>query len=80
MENTFEYGITEGYEALSIGWGCPLEAPIQSLAGGFGSELLGYINYFLPITEISLILSTWLIAIGLYYVASIVMRWVKAIS
>jgi hypothetical protein len=69
----FEFGIDEGYEQLQIGWGCPLEAPIQSIGHGFGSELMGYINYFLPLSEMTAIL------VG-YYLASIAMRWIKAIS
>jgi hypothetical protein len=69
-----------GHEAMRIGWGCPLIAPIEAIRGGVGSEVLGYINYFLPLAEMTAILSAWVIAIGAYYTASIVMRWLKAIS
>jgi hypothetical protein len=72
--------VNQSQEALRIGWGCPLEGPISRVSSGFGNELLGYVNYFLPIAEMAAILSVWVIAIGAYYVASIAMRWIKAIS
>ena len=75
-----EFGVEAGQQALEIGWGCPLHAPIQTITGGFGFELLGYINFFLPLSEFAAILSVWTIAIGAYYIASIVLRWVRAIS
>ena len=75
-----EWGVTQGQEMLRIGWGCPLHAPIQGITGGMGWEMLGYINYFLPLAEFSTILTGWVMAIGAYYVASTVLRWIKAIS
>jgi len=78
-ENVFNFGLEEGYQQLQVGWGCPLEAPINSLTNNL-SGILGYINFFLPISELAGILTAWLIAIGCYYIASIVLRWVKAVS
>ena len=75
-----DWGLTEGTEAIKIGWGCPLESPIQSIRTGIGNEVLGYINYFVPMSELAGILSLWVLAIGMYYVASIFMRWAKAVS
>jgi len=75
-----EWGYEEASEALRIGWGCPLEGPISNISSSFGADLLGYINYFLPITEMVVIMTGWLVAIAAYYIASIAMRWIKAIS
>jgi hypothetical protein len=75
-----EWGVTQGNEALRIGWGCPIEPHIQSIANGIGSQLLGYINYFLPLSEMVGITAAWLIAIASYYIASVVKRWIKVIS
>jgi hypothetical protein len=63
-----------------IGWGCPLHAPLQTFATSQTAEIIGGINYFLPVVEMALLLSIWVGAIGLYYLASIALRWVKAIS
>ena len=76
----FEWGIEASQQALQIGWGCPIEPFIQTIANGFGSQLLGYINYFIPISEMLGALTLWLIAIGGYYLASIILRWAKAVS
>jgi len=76
----WEWGIDTGNEVLRIGWGCPLDAPIRSIPGSIGGEALGYINYFLPIAELSMILTGWVVAVGAYYLASVVLRWIKAIS
>jgi len=74
------WGEGEGIEAMIIGWGCPIEPHIQTISNGFGSQLLGYINYFLPLSEMVAITVAWLFAIGAYYLASIILRWYKAIS
>lgn len=43
-------------------------------------EYLGYINWFIPIYSILTLLEGWLIAIVVYYVVQIVLRWIKAIE
>lgn len=41
---------------------------------------LEYINYFIPVDTIIAITSAWVTAIGVYYLYSIALRWIKAIS
>lgn len=41
---------------------------------------LGYINYFIPIGNFIKIGTVWLSAIGLYYLYSVIARWIKLIS
>lgn len=41
---------------------------------------LGYLNYFLPIGTCMKIGAAWLTAIGLFYLYSVIARWVKLIS
>lgn len=41
---------------------------------------LGYINWFLPISEMLGVAALWLTAITVYYIYSVVARWVKLIS
>ena len=41
---------------------------------------LGYLNYFLPISQIIAIGEAWLVAIGLFYAYQIILRWIKAIE
>jgi len=82
-ENThvsFAWGVESANQALRVGWGCPLVNPINNITQGISSEILGYINYFVPLAEFTAILSLWVLAIGAYYIASIVLRWIKAVS
>ncbi|MNM42876.1 hypothetical protein D3C81_537260 [compost metagenome] len=44
------------------------------------AEYLPYINYLLPISEVIVILSAWVTAIGIYYIYQIALRWIKAIK
>lgn len=46
--------------------------PVQSFLSG--------LSWIIPFSQILAILELWLTAIGLYYIASIVLRWVKAIN
>lgn len=41
---------------------------------------LGYLNWFIPIKELLIIGASWLGVIGLFYLYSIILRWVKAIE
>ena len=58
----------------------PFREFIDSLRHTFGLEALGYLNYFLPISEFLGILTLWVSAILLYYAVSVVLRWARAIS
>lgn len=41
---------------------------------------LGWFNWFVPIGQMIAIGEAWLVAIGLFYLYSIVLRWIRAIS
>lgn len=41
---------------------------------------LGYVNWFIPVGRMLDVGTAWLAAIALYYMYSIVARWVKLIS
>lgn len=41
---------------------------------------LGYLNWFMPVSEMLAIGSLWLVAIGVYYLWSVVARWINLIS
>lgn len=43
-------------------------------------ELLGMVNWFIPIYSFIGILEGWLVCVGVYYVYQIVLRWVNAIE
>ena len=55
----------------------PFTDIINSLAA---LPFLGYLNWFLPIGTFIKIGSAWLAAIGLYYLYSVIARWIKLIS
>jgi len=74
------WGVEESVAALVVGWGCPLHAPIYNITSGVSGEVLGWLNFFFPIAELGSILFVWVIAIGAYYVGSVVLRWVRAVS
>lgn len=41
---------------------------------------LKYINYFIPISDFIAIGEAWLVAVGLFYLYSIILRWIRAID
>lgn len=79
--NTIIDGLVTAVNAL-LGWlpKDPLLGPINSIRDTLGSELLGYINYFLPISEALTFLSAWVAYIAVYYIVSFALRWAKGIS
>lgn len=43
-------------------------------------ELLGYVNYFVPVGAMLAIGTGWLTAIGIYYLYQTILRWAKTIK
>lgn len=41
---------------------------------------LGYLNWFFPVRGCLIVMVTWLTAIAVFYLYSIIMRWVKMIG
>lgn len=56
------------------------KSPFQFVASSQFGELLAKINFFVPIYEFIAILEAWLIAVGVYYLYSVVARWLNAIE
>lgn len=55
----------------------PFAETIDSLEG---LPFLGYLNWFVPVGEMLSAAMLWLAAITVYYLYSVVARWVKLIS
>jgi hypothetical protein len=66
-------GIADG-----LVWLLPM-SPFSALELAFDSELMGYINYFLPVSEAVNLLAGWGIAILAWYLYMLILRWIKAI-
>ena len=55
----------------------PFRDFIDSVAG---IPYLGYLNWFVPVGDILVVMGVWLAAITLFHIYSIVMRWLKVIG
>lgn len=54
--------------------------PFNFISNSQFSSLLSKINYFIPIYEFVVILETWIVSVGIYYLYSVWARWIKAIE
>lgn len=63
---------------LSVLPGSPFAGFLNNFNNVF-KPYLGILNYFIPIGDFLIIFSVWLSAIALFYVYSIILRWVKMI-
>lgn len=43
-------------------------------------EWLGFLNWFFPVSAFLGVMAIWLTAVGLFYLYSVLMRWVKMIG
>lgn len=43
-------------------------------------QILGYVNYFVPVAAMLAIGTGWLGAIGIYYLCQTILRWTKTIK
>ena len=56
-------------------------SPFRPLINRFADlPALGWINWFVPVGEAVAVSAAWLVAIGLFYLYSIALRWLKAID
>lgn len=56
-------------------------SPVQRYLSVFDDlPYLSWLNWFIPVSSILIVMETWLTAIALFYLYSIILRWVKAIS
>lgn len=56
-------------------------SPFKDFIEGVGSiEYLGMLNWFFPVGPCLAVMAAWLGMVGLFYLYSIVMRWIKAIG
>lgn len=61
------------------------DSPFQSALSGISqnsaiSDILGYVNYVLPISEALAVMSVWLVAIGVFYAYQCLLRWTNNID
>ncbi len=57
------------------------QSPFRNALDNFtDNEILQYVNWFIPISEILGILALWLTAIIGFYAYQIILRWIKAIG
>lgn len=52
-------------------------SPIQSMVGSLDglTQGLGWLNWFIPISDCLAIMSVWLVAIGIFYGYRAIMHW-----
>ena len=60
--------------------GDPFTEYIYQLKYGTISQYLGYINYFFPVKFLFMALGSFLSCLAVYYIYSIILRWIKAID
>ena len=65
---------------LSLFYSLFPKSPFNFVLNNEFSVLISNINYFIPIYEFVIILESWIVAVGIYYVYSIFARWLKAIE
>lgn len=56
---------------------CPFEGYISATTD---NEMLQYVNWFIPVQDFIVIGEAWLVAIGVFYLYQVILRWLKAID
>ena len=66
----------------ALSWVCALlpDSPFQIIDNSPIAPYLPWINWFLPLSSVVTTMGIWLIAIGVYYAYSVLLRWVKAVG
>lgn len=57
------------------------DSPFRGFIDSLGDvPFIGYLNYFIPISDFLVLLTAWGTAVTLFYVVSAVLRYVRAIE
>lgn len=57
------------------------KSPFKDISASIAnSDYLGYLNWFFPVSEVLSVMTAWLAAIALFYLWSVLARWVKLIG
>lgn len=75
IDSSFGSGLLDA--VLSLFPASPFSQFMEDIAS---MPYLGYVNWFIPIGRMLDVGTAWLAAIGVYYLYSVVARWVKLIS
>lgn len=56
-------------------------SPFKEFIADFAElPYLGWLNWFFPVGDCLVVMGVWLVAVGVFYLYSVVMRWVKLIG
>ena len=82
MLTTFLQSVIDGLGALlSAVVGLLPSSPFQGMyVLTLDNELLGMLAYIVPVPHILALLESWTVAVGVFYLYSVVLRWIKAIE
>ena len=58
----------------------PFQQFISELETSKFAGAMGYLNFFFPVEDFLVIFLAWLTSLAVYYIWSVVMRWVRAIA
>lgn len=56
------------------------DSPFTLLDNSPIKPYLGFMNWALPVNEVIATLEVWLVAVGIFYLYQVLMRWTKAIE
>lgn len=76
--NTIVDGLSSAAKAVI---GLLPTSPFQAyLSVSIDSQYLRWLNWLVPVGQMIAVLQMWLVAIGLWYVYQVILRWAKAIQ
>jgi hypothetical protein len=53
------------------------DSPFTAINHSVISEYLPYLNWFIPFNQILAILQLWLVAVGVFYIYKVILKWIK---
>lgn len=72
--------VTVALNIINVFPASPLQPLIATLQSSAVSEILGFVNWFVPIGTMIGILTGWLTCVAAYYVYQIILRWIKVVE
>lgn len=72
--------VTLALNIINVFPASPIQPLIASLRSSAVADLLGFVNWFVPIGTMLGILTGWLACVAAYYVYQILLRWIRVVE
>lgn len=56
------------------------DSPFRSFVDSFDTSMFAPLSHVLPVAQMAAVFQAWIVAVGIYYMYTIILRWFKVVE